>query len=121
MDAANPNKQGPADEPVYAVMRSPKLRLLILLVVAFAFLMEQLDATIVTTAIPDMAHSLRVPPLELNLAITSYILSIAVFMPVSSWFADRFGPRRVFAAALVVFTAWAFWWRCVRCRASAAR
>lgn len=85
-------------------MRSRKLRLLIPLVVAFAFLMEQLDATIVTTAIPDMARSLQVPPLELNLAITTYILSIAVFMPVSSWFADRFGSRRVFAAALVIFT-----------------
>ena len=92
-------------EPVYAAMRNRKLRLLIPLVVAFAFLMEQLDATIVTTAIPDMARSLLVPPLELNLAITAYILSIAVFMPVSSWFADRYGARRVFAAALLIFTA----------------
>ncbi len=94
----------PPPEVTYAALRNPKLRLLIPLVVAFAFLMEQLDATIVTTAIPDMARSLQVPPLELNLAITAYILSLAVFMPVSSWFADRFGPRRVFAAALVIFT-----------------
>ena len=86
-------------------MRSRKLRLLIPLVVAFAFLMEQLDATIVTTAIPDMARSLRVAPLQMNLAITAYVLSLAVFMPLSGWIADRFGARRVFAAALVIFTA----------------
>ncbi len=86
-------------------MRSRKLRLLIPLVVAFAFLMEQLDATIVTTAIPDMARSLGATPLQMNLAITAYVLSLAVFMPLSGWIADRFGARRVFAAALVVFTA----------------
>jgi EmrB/QacA subfamily drug resistance transporter len=66
--------------------------------------MEQLDSTIVTTAIPDMAASLRVPPLQMNLAITSYILSLAVFIPVSGWIADRFGARRVFAAALLILT-----------------
>ncbi len=92
-------------EPSYAATRSRKLRLLIPLIVAFAFLMEQLDSTIVTTAIPDIAHSLDVAPLQLNLAITAYVLSIAVFMPVSGWIADKFGARRVFAAALVIFTA----------------
>ena len=90
--------------PISSSTRSRKLRLLIPLIVAFAFLMEQLDSTIVTTAIPDMAHSLQVPPLQLNLAITSYILSLAVFIPVSGWIADRFGARRVFAAALLIFT-----------------
>ncbi len=94
----------PADS-TYAVMQNRKLRLLIPLIVAFAFLMEQLDATIVTTAIPDMARSLRVTPLQMNLTITAYILSLAVFMPLSGWIADRFGARRVFAAALVIFTA----------------
>ncbi|WP_158744138.1 DHA2 family efflux MFS transporter permease subunit [Acidisphaera sp. L21] len=91
-------------EPTYAAMRSRKLRLLIPLIVAFAFLMEQLDSTIVTTAIPDIARTLQVAPLSLNLAITSYVLSLAVFMPVSGWIADRYGARRVFAAALVIFT-----------------
>ena len=81
-----------------------RLRFLVPLTVAFAFLMEQLDSTIITTAIPDMARELRVTPLAMNLAITSYILSLAVFIPVSSWFADRFGPRRVFAGALALFT-----------------
>ncbi len=88
----------------YAALRSPKLRLLIPLIVAFAFLMEQLDSTIVTTAIPAMAQSLRVGPLQMSTAVTSYILSLAVFIPVSSWVADRFGTRRVFAAALLIFT-----------------
>lgn len=99
------NSLPPTTEPTYAAMRSRKLRLLIPLIVAFAFLMEQLDATIVTTAIPDMARSLGVTPLQMNLAITAYVLSLAVFMPLSGWIADRFGARRVFAAALVVFTA----------------
>ena len=92
------------DEPVYAILQNPRLRLLIPLTVAFAFLMEQLDSTIITTAIPDMAMELHVTPLSMNLAITSYILSLAVFIPVSSWFADRFGTRRVFAGALALFT-----------------
>jgi MFS family permease len=92
------------DAKDFIVNRSRKLRLLIPLIVAFAFLMEQLDSTIVTTAIPDMAASLHVAPLQMNLAITSYILSLAVFIPVSGWIADRFGARRVFAAALLIFT-----------------
>ncbi len=92
------------EEPAYAVMTNPRLRVLIPLIVAFAFTMEQLDSTIITTAIPDMARELSVMPLAMNLAITSYILSLAVFIPVSSWFADKFGTRRVFAGALAVFT-----------------
>jgi EmrB/QacA subfamily drug resistance transporter len=99
-----PDTPSPLDAEDFIVNRSRKLRLLIPLIVAFAFLMEQLDSTIVTTAIPDMAASLRVPPLQMNLAITSYILSLAVFIPVSGWIADRFGARRVFAAALLIFT-----------------
>jgi EmrB/QacA subfamily drug resistance transporter len=102
-----PNPRTPPSQEAgedFAVIRNPKLRLLIPLIVAFAFLMEQLDSTIVTTAIPDMARSLQVPPLQMNLAITSYILSLAVFIPVSGWIADRYGARRVFAAALLIFT-----------------
>lgn len=92
------------DGETFPVQRDRRLRLLIPLIVAFAFLMEQLDSTIIATAIPDMAHELRVSPLAMNFAITAYTLSLAVFIPVSSWFADRFGTRRVFAAALGVFT-----------------
>ena len=92
----------------FAAMRSRKLRLLIPLTVAVSFMMEQLDSTIITTAIPDIARSLGASPLQMNLAITSYILSLAVFIPVSGWIADRYGARRVFAAALGVFTGASF-------------
>ncbi len=85
-------------------MRSRKLRYIIPLTVAFAFMMEQLDSTIITTAIPDIAKSLGTTPLMMSVAITSYVLSLAVFIPVSGWFADRFGTRRVFVAALLIFT-----------------
>src|SRR5215467_4569988 len=82
----------------------PALRLLIPLVVASAFFLEQLDQTIITTAIPNMARGLNETPLRLNLALTAYILSLAVFIPVSGWVADRFGMRRTFCTAIAVFT-----------------
>jgi EmrB/QacA subfamily drug resistance transporter len=72
--------------------------------VATALFMEQLDATIVNTAIPSIAASLDVTPLSLKSVVTSYTLSLAVGIPVSGWMADRFGTRRVFATAIAVFT-----------------
>jgi len=78
--------------------------MLIASIVAFAFFMENLDQTVITTAIPAMAESLGQPPLQLNLAITSYLLSLAVFMPISGWIADRYGARSVFCAAIAIFT-----------------
>ena len=77
---------------------------LVPLVIAAGFLMEQLDATIITTAIPDMARSLGETPLRLNLAITAYVLSLAIFIPISGWIADRFGMRNVICAAFLLFT-----------------
>src|SRR6476469_5782983 len=73
-------------------------------VVATALFMEQLDSTIVNTAIPSMALSLGVAPLSLKAIVTSYILSLAVGIPISGWMADRFGTRRVFALAVAIFT-----------------
>jgi MFS family permease len=73
-------------------------------VVAIALFMEQLDATILNTAIPSMVASLQVTPLSLKAAVTSYILSLAVGIPVSGWIADRFGTRRVFGSAVAIFT-----------------
>ena len=73
-------------------------------VVATALFMEQLDSTIVNTAVPAMAASLDVTPLSLKAAVTSYILSLAVFIPISGWIADRYGTRRVFATAVAAFT-----------------
>ena len=90
--------------PLFATERNPRLRLLIPVVVAFAFLMEQLDSTVITTAIPQMAKELNTTVLRLNLAVTAYVLTLAVFIPVSGWFADRFGDRRIFALSLLVFT-----------------
>lgn len=73
-------------------------------VVATALFMEQLDSTIVNTAIPAMAASLHVTPLSLKAVVTSYILSLAVAIPISGWMADRFGTRRVFMSAIAIFT-----------------
>ena len=73
------------------------------LVVAFAFFLEGLDSTIIATAIPAMAEGLGETPLRLNLALTAYLLSAAVFIPVSGWVADRFGMRATFTAAVGIF------------------
>ena len=73
--------------------------------VATALFMEQLDATVVNTAIPSIALSLGVTPLSLKSVVTSYILGLAVGIPVSGWMADRFGTRRVFLIAIGIFTA----------------
>lgn len=73
-------------------------------VVASALFMEQLDSTIINTAVPAMAASLNVTPLSLKAVVTSYILSLAVCIPISGWMADRFGTRRVFSVAVAIFT-----------------
>ena len=73
-------------------------------VVATTLFMEQLDSTIVNTAIPSMAASLQVTPLSLKAVVTSYILSLAVAIPISGWMADRYGTRRVFMSAIAIFT-----------------
>jgi EmrB/QacA subfamily drug resistance transporter len=73
-------------------------------VVAVALFMEQLDTTIVNTAVPAMAQSLQVTPLSLKAVVASYILSLAVCIPVSGWMADRYGTRRVFSIAIGLFT-----------------
>jgi EmrB/QacA subfamily drug resistance transporter len=74
------------------------------LIVACALFMENLDSTVIATALPAIARSLSEDPLRLNLAITSYLLSLAVVIPLSGWAADRYGARRVFRAAIVIFT-----------------
>lgn len=72
--------------------------------VAVALFMENLDATIINTAVPVMAGSLQVAPLALKSVLTSYTLSLAVFIPISGWLADRYGTRRVFQQAVLLFT-----------------
>jgi EmrB/QacA subfamily drug resistance transporter len=78
---------------------------LIPLIVGAAQFMHQFDGAVIATALPSMAASLGEDPIRLNLAITSYLLALAVFVPISGWMADKFGARRVFIFAILVFTA----------------
>jgi EmrB/QacA subfamily drug resistance transporter len=72
--------------------------------VAVAFFMEALDTTILNTAVPVVSQALGVAPLSMKSVLASYTLSLAVFIPISGWMADRFGTRRVFASAIGLFT-----------------
>jgi EmrB/QacA subfamily drug resistance transporter len=84
---------------------SPELaRRLLPWLVAVAMFMEQLDTTILNTAVPTIAKALGVAALNMKAALTSYMLSLAVFIPISGWIADRFGTRRVFFSAIGLFT-----------------
>jgi EmrB/QacA subfamily drug resistance transporter len=76
--------------------------------VAVAFFMESLDTTILNTAVPTVAAALHVAPLSMKSVLTSYTISLAVFIPVSGWVADRFGTRRVFGSAIGLFTLGSF-------------
>jgi EmrB/QacA subfamily drug resistance transporter len=66
--------------------------------------MEMLDSTVISTALPAIARSMHEDPIRLNLAITAYLLSLAVFIPISGWMADRFGAGKIFRSAIVIFT-----------------
>jgi len=86
-----------------ALSPTPHFRTLAL-IIASALFMEQLDGTILATALPSMAQTFGVSPLMMSVALTSYMLSLAVFIPASGTVADRYGARRVFCAAIAVFT-----------------
>src|SRR4051794_2971099 len=74
------------------------------LLVAGAMFMEIMDGTVIAPAAPHIGESFGVPAVAVNVAITSYVLAVAVLIPISGWLADRFGPRRIFTAAVAVFT-----------------
>src|ERR1700689_106771 len=76
--------------------------------IAVAFFMESLDTTILNTAVPTIAAALKVAPLSMKAVLSSYTLSLAVFIPISGWMADRFGTRRVFSSAIGLFTLGSF-------------
>src|SRR6202035_3712034 len=76
--------------------------------VAVAFFMESLDTTILNTAVPAISAALHVSPLSMKSVLASYTLSLAVFIPISGWMADRYGTRRVFASAIGLFTLGSF-------------
>jgi len=78
---------------------------LIVMLVAATFFMENLDGTIIATALPQMARSFDVHPADMSLGITAYLLTLAVFIPISGWAADRFGLRTVLGSAIALFTA----------------
>ncbi len=80
-------------------------RRMIPLTIAVALFMENLDSTVIATSVPVIARSLHVTPLNLSMAVSVYLLSLAIFIPMSGWMADRFGARTVFAAAIATFTA----------------
>ena len=73
------------------------------LIIAVALFMENMDSTIIATSLPAIAADIGADPLALKLAITSYLLSLAVFIPASGWTADRCGARAVFSIAIAVF------------------
>lgn len=74
------------------------------MIIGCALFMELIDATAVLTALPQMAEQFVEPSVRMNLVVSLYLLAAALFVPVSGWAADRFGPRRVFVAAIVLFT-----------------
>jgi EmrB/QacA subfamily drug resistance transporter len=86
--------------PPEPLMRRDRL---IPLIIAVALFMEHMDSTVIATSLPAIATDIGTNPLALKLAVTSYLLSLAVFIPASGWTADRFGARTVFTAAIVVF------------------
>jgi EmrB/QacA subfamily drug resistance transporter len=77
---------------------------IVAIIVASALFMQNLDSAVIATVLPAMARDLGADPVHLSVAITSYLVSLCVFIPVSGWVADRFGARRVFMLAIVVFT-----------------
>src|SRR3954452_7289551 len=72
-------------------------------IVAVSLFMDNMDSTVIATSLPAIAADIGTSPLTLKLAVTSYLLSLAVFIPMSGWTADRFGARTVFSAAIAVF------------------
>ena len=81
-----------------------KPAIIVPLVVASGLFLENLDGTVLATSLPAMAKDLGQDPIQLKLVFTSYLLSLAVFIPVSGWCADRFGARNVFRIAMAIFT-----------------
>src|ERR1700756_953391 len=84
-------------------MESPPSDRIVPLIVATALFMENMDSTVISTSLPAIAQDTGTSPLALKLAVTSYLLSLAIFIPASGWTADRFGARNVFRAAIGIF------------------
>lgn len=87
-----------------APFRTARRTRLTALIVACALFMQNMDSTVIATALPTIAKAFGAEPTHMNVALTSYMLSLAVFIPCSGWLADRFGTRTIFRLAIVVFT-----------------
>jgi EmrB/QacA subfamily drug resistance transporter len=85
-------------------MKSPRSPFYVTTLIAGSFFMENLDGTIIATALPQMAKSFGVGAVRLNVGMTAYLITLAVFIPISGWVADRFGARTVFGSAIGIFT-----------------
>src|ERR1700721_1036923 len=99
----NPSPPDPIKAPPSPPTLAPSSRRLLPWLVAVALFMESLDTTILNTAAPAVAAALHVAPLSMKSVLASYTLSLAIFIPISGWMADRFGTRRVFASAIGLF------------------
>jgi hypothetical protein len=93
-----------SSSPVNILSGTSRRTRLIAVIVACALFMQNLDSTVIATALPTMARVFGVEPVRMNVALTSYLLSLAVFIPASGWIADRYGTRTVFRGAIAVFT-----------------
>src|SRR3984885_7566256 len=102
------NPAGPLIPPPISSDPSEASKRLLPWLVAVALFMESLDTTILNTAVPAISSALGVAPLSMKSVLVSYTLSLAVFIPISGWMADRFGTRRVFASAIGLFTVGSF-------------
>jgi EmrB/QacA subfamily drug resistance transporter len=87
-----------------SLSEAPRQPWTVALLVAGAMFMEQLDGTVIATALPQMATSFGVAPVDLNVGMSAYLLTLAVFIPASGWIADKFGGRSVFTSAIAIFT-----------------
>src|SRR6202167_4937100 len=102
------NRPSPLIAPPSSSNPSEASKRLLPWLVAVAFFMESLDTTILNTAVPAISTALHVAPLSMKAVLASYTLSLAVFIPISGWMADRFGTRHVFASAIGLFTLGSF-------------
>jgi EmrB/QacA subfamily drug resistance transporter len=103
-ERTDPKQPDGSEAPGAATALSAAGKRSLIWLVAVAFFMQMLDSTIVNTAAPSIARALQVDPLSLRSALVSYMLSLAVFIPISAWLADRHGTRRIFGVAIAVFT-----------------
>jgi len=102
-----PSEDSDSEKPETSDSLEPKqqkVSLVVPLIIAASFFMEGLDTSIINTSLPSMAVSLDATPPQMSAAITSYLLSLAIFIPISGWMADRFGGKRIYCAAIATFT-----------------